>query len=231
MRKGSHFLESFGVFFVSAYSEADRKLAPDCPGADAFLLSALYLECFLSDSSEEEFQFVKDQSDAEKIAANFGKKPEFIRELALLLDKEHSLFRKQLLDIMQSGIEEYASEFFRKSVERGLASDKITSINAFLEDIMYTVGMRAKVSANFLIYTKRPVPSEEDRSQIAMDDLLQWKSVYLCWESSRVPASGSEKLGCMLSMMDNGLMAMNFESSRKRDGEAIMTGMTSCIAL
>ena len=181
------------------------------------LLSALYLADFLEASflcpskGGSPPAFDMERFDARKIAANFGRKREFEEELAMLLHEKRAYFRSKLRDLLRGGICSAASPFFHEPIHGGCSPAMASNINDFLEDSMYKIGMRAEQSADLLIRTNRPVPSEKDYSHISMEKLLRWEAAPMSWKSSQAPASGSEKLSCMLSMMDNGLMAMNFE--------------------
>ena len=184
----------------------------------SFLLSALYLADFLavslphsSEKVSSNITFDMNRFDMRKIAANFGEKWEFEDDLAALLNEKHFDLRNRLRESLRDAIYSMGSVLFHDSVRGGPMPSKVSSINNFLEDSMYKIGMRAEQSASLLIRTNRPVPSERDYSHISMEKLLRWETAPMSWKSSQTLASGSEKLSCMLSMMDNGLMAMNFE--------------------
>lgn len=172
----------------------------------SFLLSAIYLREFLAGLG---IAFAAKDSDLEKIARNFG--CDMKGELELLISSAPLM--AALHDVLESTLCAGARPFLQEPPVAGksVSSWNKEAVNFSLEDYFYDIGMAAERSAYAVISTNR-LPGKEDLSSVPMETLLRGKTPRLHWDSrDGWKSSPQEKLSCMLSMMDNGLMAMNFE--------------------
>lgn len=172
----------------------------------SFLLSAIYLREFLAGLG---IAFSTKNSDLDKIARNFGCDME--KELNPLISSAPLM--AAIHNALKSALCAGARPFLQEPPEAGKSASSWDreSVNFFLEDYFYDVGMTSERSAYAVISTNR-LPGKEDLSSVPMETLLRGKAPRLRWDSPKCwNCSSQEKLSCMFSMMDNGLMAMNFE--------------------
>lgn len=172
----------------------------------SFLLSAIYLREFLAGLG---MPFYAEDSDLKKIARNFGcdmeKELDVLISSASLMAAVHGALKYTLC----TGARPFMQE--PPEPEKSASSWDREAVNFFLEDYFYNIGMASERSAYEVISTNR-LPGKVDLSSVPMETLLPGKTPRLHWDSrGRWKGSAQEKLSCMLSMMDNGLMAMNFE--------------------
>lgn len=170
----------------------------------SFLLSAIYLKEFLAGLGETFFPM---QSDLGKIARNFGSDME--KELEEMISSDSLM--AALHDLLKDDLYTNAHPFLHEPLEESGAVQSREEVNFFLEDYFYNIGMTSERSAYQVISANR-LPGKQDLSSAPMETLLLWKMPRLHWGNRRSWSGGAlKKISCMLSMMDNGLMAMNFE--------------------
>ncbi len=168
----------------------------------SFLLSAVYLKKFL-DGLGIPFEIAS--SDLDKIARNFGcgikaELTELITSVPLMIE---------IHEVLKAALSSGAAPFMEELSKEGAAGESREAVNIFLEDYFYEIGMTSERSAYEVISSNR-LTGRQDLSSVPMEELLRWKMPRLHWGQRR--KSGTQKkLSSMLAMMDNGLMAMNFE--------------------
>lgn len=191
----------------------------------SFVLSAIYLRDFLADCSVNAGfplpPFSADNSDLHKIAQNFGKVSEIESELKKLITAPRLL--EELRTILLDTLGDCAGVFLRK-LEHG-SDQKEYYVNFHLEDCFYNMGMAAEQSAYKTISLNRYQPNKRDFGTQPMEALLRWEQPALHFKYSKSLPTGTQKLSCMMALMDNGLMAMNFECAEQEQGDVIYSSL------
>lgn len=182
----------------------------------SLILSMSSLFQFLDDSfGQKTFRFVQGSSDITKIAQNFGKSDRSLPELEKLLNG-NGLIQK-LYMVLSGEIRALARPFLREPVRTSCQDADCEHINNDLEDTFYNIGMASEYAAHRSISLNRYSQDSRDPSMIPLEDMLRWDVPRFHFSDPRHPVEATQKLSCMLALMDNGLMALNFECT-EQDG-------------
>lgn len=194
----------------------------------SYLLSIIgYCEFYrkkVSDNSQALYKSLI-QSDYHKIAANFDRPQKLQCEFVQLfrhVSQAENLFSSRIYELM----ERYAGEL-RENAWQGLddvplgdwipgetggSPQRTEQLHEFAEDIFYEVGMDAECDANQCAQQEAAFdPTKPGNDFIRLERYLSIMKHY----GSRFPSS----IGCVLNLMDSGLMAMNLDLAPS--GEAI----------
>lgn len=172
----------------------------------SLILSMACLLQFLENCTDE--MFTHKSSDIEKVARNFGKIDITLPELVRLLTEDgllaalHAVFVDEICAL--------ARPFLREPVRSG-QNMECEFVNCYLEDIFYNIGMSLERDAYRSLSSRHGAAGSRVSGMLALDELLRWDVPRLHFPCPKQSAQAVEKLSCMMAMMDNGLMAMNFE--------------------
>lgn len=189
----------------------------------SLMLSMSWLVRFLEECGDGEFTHTR--SDIEKIARNFGKSDVTLPELKKLADD--SALLQALHEALTAEVCALARPFLREPLrscgDREGEEKERKFINCCLEDIFYDIGMAAERDAHKSVSLRRAAADKRGAGRIALDDMLRWETPRLHFDYPKRSAPAEQKLSCMMSMMDNGLMAMNFDCAPLSGGYQVRT--------
>lgn len=188
----------------------------------SLMLSMSWLVRFLEDSGGK---FTTKDSDIGKIARNFGKFDEVLPELedlatdVVLLQKLH----EALTDEVRAHAHSFLREPPHSCEGRECEEKERKFINYWLEDIFYDIGMEAEQDAHRSVSLRRGTAGRHGVGVIALNDMLRRETTLLNFGYPKPSAPAEQKLSCMMSMMDNGLMALNFDCTELSGRELVRT--------
>lgn len=191
----------------------------------SLLLSTVGLHCFLSDPGFQEKNLRTDffsslvKKDTEKVSRNFACVHVIQDELNVLFENRD--IWDSLENTLYTGFRKNAKPFLRAvPIEaQSYSKDEIRSTNQVAEHLFYDIGMNSEESAWQIIDSrKRFCPERPDPDMISLSRYMA--EIYRC-ETGKI--SEARFLRCMLSQMDNGLISMNVELSRRLSEEGAST--------